>query len=131
MSQESSNKTESPDVAAVQRRLSGHASTLGTLSVKLREIVDALPVPPNESDMLNDYVPKDVPTEIAGVLEYVVEEYLEPTRESLEKLARVTAEDLRRDLMKAKAKDMTIESGRRNRRRKMILISNRVVKDSR
>jgi hypothetical protein len=105
MSQKPSTKAEPSAVTAAQSRLLECASTLGTLSGQLHEIIKSLPVSPGEEDMLNDLTPKDVPTEIAGALEYLTAECLEPARESLEQLARVSAEDLRREFQEARERD--------------------------
>jgi len=116
-----STTSEPSGVTTAQKLLSSHASTLGELAGQLRGIVRSIPASARELDMIEDRIPKDVPTEITGVLEYLLAEHLEPAQESLEKLARVTEEDLHQEFSRAQARYVTIETARPGERRRRIL----------
>ena len=55
---------------------------------------DALPPSPNREVMLEHRVPRDVATEVDGVIEAVLVDEVRPAIEYLEAASRVTAEEL-------------------------------------
>jgi hypothetical protein len=74
----------------------GHdAALLAALADRLQAIHDALPAARNRDPMLDHRVPRDVATEIYGVIEAILVDEVRPAVEYLEAASRVTAEELR------------------------------------
>ena len=78
-----------------QAALAGVALDLVAIADRLQTIHDALPPSPNREAMLEHRVPRDVATEIYGVVEAVLVDEIRPAIEYLEAASRVTAEELR------------------------------------
>jgi len=78
-----------------QAALAAVALELVAIADRLRTIHDALPPSPNRDAMLEHRVPRDVATEIYGVVEAVLVDEVRPAIEYLEAASRVTAEELR------------------------------------
>jgi hypothetical protein len=78
-----------------QAALAAVALELVAFADRLRTIHDALPPSPNRDAMLEHRVPRDVATEIYGVVEAVLVDEVRPAIEYLEAASRVTAEELR------------------------------------
>ena len=71
---------------------------------RLRLLAEALPRAENEVEMLEDEAPKDVATELAGTIQYVLIEHVRPAIEYLAEASRLTDEDLRRRFRRQQAK---------------------------
>ena len=71
---------------------------------RLRALAEALPRSENEDQMLEEEAPKDVVTELAGTIRYVLQEHVRPAIEYLAEASRVTDEDLRRQFRRQQAK---------------------------
>ena len=80
-----------------QAALAEIALQLVSVEDGLTRIAEALPVPPNQQDMLEHRIAHDVGTELAGMIACVVADEIRPAIEYLEGAARVTAEDLIRE----------------------------------
>jgi hypothetical protein len=78
-----------------QAALAGVALELVALADRLQQIHDALPVSRHRDSMLEHRAPRDVATEISGVIEAVLVDEIRPAIECLEAASRVTAEELR------------------------------------
>jgi len=78
-----------------QAALAGVALELVAVADRLQAIHDALPETPARDAMLEHRVPRDVATEIYGVVEAVLVDEIRPAIEYLEAASRVTAEELR------------------------------------
>jgi hypothetical protein len=78
-----------------QAALAGVALELVAIADRLQAIHDALPETPARDAMLEHRVPRDVATEIYGVVEAVLVDEVRPAIEYLEAASRVTAEELR------------------------------------
>jgi len=71
---------------------------------RLRLLAEALPRAENEDEMHEEEAPKDVATELAGTIRYVLLEHVRPAIEYLAEASRVTDEDLRRQFRRQQAK---------------------------
>jgi hypothetical protein len=71
---------------------------------RLRLLAAALPRAENEEEMHEEEVPKDVATELAGTIQFVLTEHVGPAIEYLSEASRVTDEDLRRQFRRQQAK---------------------------
>jgi len=78
-----------------QAALAAIALELVAVADRLQTIHDALPTARNRDAMLEHRVPRDVATEIYGVVEAVLVDEVRPAIEYLEAASRVTAEELR------------------------------------
>jgi hypothetical protein len=78
-----------------QAALAAVALELVAIADRLQTIHDALPPTPNREAMLEHRVPRDVATEVYGVIEAVLVDEVRPAIEYLEAASRVTAEELR------------------------------------
>ena len=78
-----------------QAALAAVALELVAFADRLRTIHDALPPSPNREAMWTHEIPRDVATEIYGVIEAVLVDEVRPAIEYLEAAARVTADELR------------------------------------
>ena len=78
-----------------QAALAEVALVLVAVSDRLQHIHDALPPSPERDAMLEHRVPRDVATEIYGVIEAVLVDEIQPAIEYLEAASRVTADELR------------------------------------
>ena len=67
---------------------------LVAIADRLQAIHDALPETPARDAMLEHRVPRDVATEIYGVVEAVLVDEIRPAIEYLEAASRVTADEL-------------------------------------
>ena len=66
---------------------------------RLEEIGDCLPRPPDMDAMLEGRIPSALGVDLLGSIECAVDDGLRPAIQTLEKAARVTREDLRRDFL--------------------------------
>ena len=71
---------------------------------RLRALAEALPRAENEDEMHDEEAPKDVATELAGTIQYVLVEHVRPAIEYLAEASRLTDEDLRRRFRRQQAK---------------------------
>jgi hypothetical protein len=78
-----------------QAALAAVALELVAIADRLEAIHDELPETPARDAMLEHRVPRDVATEVYGVIEAVLVDEVRPAIEYLEAASRVTAEDLR------------------------------------
>jgi len=78
-----------------QAALAEIALELVGIADRLQRIHDHLPASPGRDAMLEHRVPRDVATEIYGVIEAVLVDEVRPAIEYLEAAARVTADELR------------------------------------
>jgi hypothetical protein len=78
-----------------QAALAGVALDLVAIADRLQAIHDELPTAPNRDAMLEHRIPRDVATEVYGVIESVLVDEVRPAIEYLEAASRVTAEELR------------------------------------
>jgi hypothetical protein len=78
-----------------QAALAGVALELVAIADRLQRIHDELPPSPNRDAMLEHRVPRDVATEIYGLIEGVLVDEIRPAIEYLEAASRVTAQELR------------------------------------
>jgi hypothetical protein len=78
-----------------QAALAAVALELVAIADRLQAIHDALPETPARDAMLEHRVPRDVATEVYGVIEAVLVDEIRPAIEYLEAASRVTAEELR------------------------------------
>jgi hypothetical protein len=78
-----------------QAALAEVALVLVAIADRLQTIHDALPPSPNRDAMWAHEIPRDVATEIHGLIEAVLVDEIRPAIEYLEAAARVTAEELR------------------------------------
>jgi len=78
-----------------QAALAGVALELVAIADRLQRIHDELPATRNRDAMLEHRVPRDVATEIYGMVEGVLVDEIRPAIEYLEAASRVTAEELR------------------------------------
>jgi hypothetical protein len=78
-----------------QAALAEIALELVAITDRLQRVHDELPVSPDREEMWAHEVPRDVATEIYGVIEAVLMDELRPAMEYLEAASRVTAEALR------------------------------------
>ena len=78
-----------------QAALAAVALELVAVADRLQRIHDELPASPERDAMLEHRVPRDVATEIYGVVEAVLVDEVRPAIEYLEAASRVTAEELR------------------------------------
>ena len=78
-----------------QAALAAVALELVAVADRLQRIHDALPASPERDAMLEHRVPRDVATEVYGVVESVLVDEVRPAIEYLEAASRVTAEELR------------------------------------
>jgi hypothetical protein len=78
-----------------QAALAGVALELVAIADRLQRVHDALPETPARDAMLEHRIPRDVATEVYGVIESVLVDEVRPAIEYLEAASRVTAEELR------------------------------------
>jgi len=78
-----------------QAALAEIALELMAIADRLQRIHDELPPSPNRDAMWAHEIPRDVATEIDGLIEGVLVDEIRPTIEYLEAASRVTAEELR------------------------------------
>ena len=78
-----------------QAALAAVALELVAITDRLQTIHDELPETPARDAMLEHRVPRDVATEVYGVIESVLVDEIRPAIEYLEAASRVTAEELR------------------------------------
>lgn len=83
--------------AEVQAALAAMTLDLLALEDRCREILARLPRSPNEEAMFVGEIAWDLPTELLTTIQCVLEDQLRPAVESLERVSRVSEEDLRRD----------------------------------
>ena len=81
-----------PEAQAALGRI---ALDLVAIADRLQTIHDELPTSPDSDAMLDHRVPRDVATEVYGVVEAVLVDEIRPAVEYLEAASRVTAEELR------------------------------------
>jgi hypothetical protein len=81
--------------AEAQAALAEIALELVAITDRLQRIHDDLPVSPDREAMWAHEVPRDVATEVYGVIESVLVDEVRPAIEYIEAAARVTAEELR------------------------------------
>ena len=77
-----------------QAALAGIALELVGIEDRLRRIAESLPVPADLDAMLEGRAPRDVATEVAAKVLCVADDEIGSAVETLEGLARVTADDL-------------------------------------
>jgi hypothetical protein len=77
-----------------QAALAAVALELVAIADRLQQVHDALPPSPNRDAMWAHEIPRDVATEIYGVIEAVVVDEVRPAIEYLEAASRATAEEL-------------------------------------
>ena len=78
-----------------QVALAGVALELVAIADRLQRIHDDLPASPERDAMLEHRVPRDVATEIYGVIEAVLADEIRPAIEYLEAASRVRTDELR------------------------------------
>jgi hypothetical protein len=78
-----------------QAALAEVALVLVAIADRLQRIHDELPPSPNRGAMWAHEVPRDVATEVYGVIESVLVDEIRPAIEYLEAASRVTAAELR------------------------------------
>ena len=78
-----------------QAALAAVALELVAIADRLQTIHDSLPPSPDRDAMLEHRIPRDVATEVYGVIESVLVDEVRPAIEYLEAASRVTAEELR------------------------------------
>ncbi len=78
-----------------QAALAAVALELVAIADRLQAIHDELPETPARDAMLEHRIPRDVATEVYGVVEGVRVDEIRPAIEYLEPASRVTAEELR------------------------------------
>ena len=78
-----------------QAALGGIALDLVAIADRLQRIHDAVPPSPDREAMWAHEIPRDVATEVYGVIESVLVDEVRPAIEYLEAASRVTAEELR------------------------------------
>jgi hypothetical protein len=78
-----------------QAALAAVALELVAIADRLQTIHDGLPPSPDRDAMLEHRIPRDVATEVYGVIESVLVDEVRPAIEYLEAASRVTAEELR------------------------------------
>ena len=78
-----------------QAALTEAALVLVAIADRLQRIHDALPPSPDRDAMLEHRIPRDVATEVYGLIESVLVDEIRPAIEYLEAASRVTAEELR------------------------------------
>jgi hypothetical protein len=78
-----------------QAALAAVALELVAIADRLQRIHDELPPSPDREAMWAHEIPRDVATEIYGVIEAVLVDEVRPAIEYLEAASRVTAEELR------------------------------------
>ena len=78
-----------------QAALAEVALLLVAIADRLQRIHDALPPSPDREAMWAHEIPRDVATEVYGVIESVLVDEVRPAIEYLEAASRVTAEELR------------------------------------
>ena len=78
-----------------QAALAGVALELVGIADRLQAIHDELPQSPDRDAMQEHRIPRDVATEVYGVIESVLVDEVRPAIEYLEAASRVTAEELR------------------------------------
>jgi hypothetical protein len=78
-----------------QAALAAAALELVAIADRLQAIHEQLPETPDRESMWAHEVPRDVATEVYGVIESVLVDEIRPAIEYLEAASRVTAEDLR------------------------------------
>ena len=83
--------------AEVQAALAAITLDLLTLEDRCREVLAALPRSPDEDDMIEGRIAWDLPTELRTTVECVLGDHLRPAIESLERVSRVSQEELRRE----------------------------------
>ena len=81
--------------AEAQAALAAVALDLVAIADRLQRIHDELPPSPNREAMWTHEIPRDVATEIYGVIEAVLVDEIQPAIEYLEAASRVTADELR------------------------------------
>lgn len=81
----------------VQAALAAMTLDLLALEDRCREILASLPRSPTEEAMFVGEIAWDLPTELLTTIECVLEDQLRPAVESLERAARVSEEELRRE----------------------------------
>jgi len=81
-----------PEAQAALARI---ALDLVAIADRLQTIHDELPTAPNREAMWAHEIPRDVATEVYGVVEAVLVDEIRPAIEYLEAASRVTAEELR------------------------------------
>jgi hypothetical protein len=80
-----------------QAALTAIALDLLALEDRCREILASLPRSPDEDAMIEGRMAWDLPTELRTTIECLMEDHLRPAVESLERAARVSEEELRRE----------------------------------
>jgi len=83
--------------AEAQAVLAAMTLDLLALEDRCREILASLPRSPNEDAMIEGRIAWDLPTELLTTIECVLEDQLRPAVESLERVSRVSEEELRRE----------------------------------
>ena len=78
-----------------QAALAGVALELVAIQDRLQQIHDQLPESPNREAMWAHEIPRDVPTEIYGLIEAVLADEILPAIKYLEAASRVTEAELR------------------------------------
>jgi hypothetical protein len=81
--------------AEAQAALAGIALELVAITDRLQRIHDELPVSPAREAMLEHRAPRDVATEIYGLIEVVLVDEILPAIQYLEAASRATAAELR------------------------------------
>jgi hypothetical protein len=96
-------------VGEAQAVLGALAAKLVAIVAGLEEVHDGLPAPALEDDRAEDEIVPDLAAELLGAIEAIVGDCLAPAIESLEAVARLTAEELARELQRERARVATVE----------------------
>jgi hypothetical protein len=81
----------------VQAALSAIALNLLGIEDRCQQLLASLPRSPDEDAMIEGRIPLDLPTELRATVECFMVDELRPAIESLERVARVSEEELRRE----------------------------------
>lgn len=83
--------------AEAQATLSAIALDLLGIEDRCQQLLESLPRSPDEDAMIEGRIPLDLPTELRATVECFMVDELRPAVESLERAARVSEEELRRE----------------------------------
>jgi len=83
--------------AEAQAVISAIALNLLGIEDRCQQLLASLPRSPNEDAMIEGRIPLDLPTELRATVECFLVDELRPAVESLERAARVSEEELRRE----------------------------------
>ncbi len=96
-------------VPEAQAVLAALAAKLTAIVAGLEEVHDGLPAPELQDDAPEDQIVPDLATELLGSYEAIVGDCLAPAVESLEAVAKLTEEELARELRRERTHVETVE----------------------